>query len=282
LPTKKDEAGPSEKRVRIAAVADLHCTRTSQGSFQPLFSQIGAEADVLLLCGDLTDHGLPEEGQVLLKELSGTMRVPIVAVFGNHDLHSGKSEELERMLTDAGIHLLDGDNVTLLGVGFGGVKGFGGGFGRHTLEAWGEESVKRFVYEAVEEGLKLEKALSRLTTPQKVAVLHYAPIADTIAGEPEAIFPFLGSSRLEEPLNTYQVTAVFHGHAHHGKMEGKTRAGIPVYNCSLPVLRSAGQPLFRVLELSVPEELAVRDETASTPETPSRRSASPTPEARSR
>ena len=127
------------------------------------------------------------------------------------------------------------------------------GFGKHTLEAWGEDAVKRFVYEAVEESLKLEKALARMATPHKIAVLHYAPIQATVEGEPPAIFPFLGSSRLEEPLDRYQVTAVFHGHSHHGKAEGKTKSGIPVYNVSLPVLRQAGadQPHFRVLELAV-------------------------------
>jgi Icc-related predicted phosphoesterase len=134
-----------------------------------------------------------------------------------------------------------------------GVKGFGGGFGRHTLEAWGEDGIKKFVYEAVEEALKLEKALSRLNAEQKIAVLHYAPIQATVQGEPEPIYPFLGSSRLEEPLNRYAVTAVFHGHAHHGSPEGRTRDGIPVYNVAMRVLQDAqpGQPPFRILEVPV-------------------------------
>jgi Icc-related predicted phosphoesterase len=241
----------NEKRVRLAAVADLHCTRTSQGAFHQLFAEVGARADVLLLCGDLTDHGLPEEAHVLARELAGVVQVPVLAVLGNHDFHSGKQEELEQIFGAAGIKVLDGDDCEVHGIGFAGVKGFGGGFGRHTLEAWGEDVIKQFVYAAVEESLKLEKALARLGTPQRIAVLHYAPIQATVEGEPPPIFPFLGSSRLEEPLNRYQVTAVFHGHAHHGSPEGKTGAGVPVYNVSLKVLRQAfdGRPPFRILEV---------------------------------
>ncbi len=254
------------RRVRVAALADLHCTKASQGALQPLFAQANERADVLLLCGDLTDHGLPEEGQVLVRELAGVVKVPMLAVLGNHDFHSGKVEELERLLTAAGVRLLDGDDCEVHGVGFAGVKGFGGGFGRHTLEPWGEEGVKRFVYEAVEEALKLEKALARLRTPQRIALLHYSPVQETVEGEPAAIFPFLGSSRLEEPLNRYPVTAVFHGHAHRGRPEGVTRAEVPVYNVSLSVLRAAypDRPPFRVLELPAapapePAGLAARE-----------------------
>lgn len=228
------------KRTRIAAVADLHCTRTGRGTFAPLLEQAAGQADVLLLCGDLTDHGLPEEAEVLARELSG-VKVPLIGVLGNHDYHSGHAGEVERILEAAGLRILDGDDCEVAGIGFAGVKGFGGGFGRHTLEAWGEESIKKFVYEAVEEALKLEKALARLHTPIRVAVLHYAPIQDTVEGEPPAIFPFLGSSRLEEPINRYGVQMVFHGHAHHGSPEGKTATGIPVYNVSMSLLRRAGE-----------------------------------------
>jgi Icc-related predicted phosphoesterase len=241
----------SEKLVRVAAVADLHCTRTSQGVFQGMFAEVSARADVLLLCGDLTDHGLPEEAHVLAREITAALKIPVLGVLGNHDWHSGKQEELEHILGEAGVKILDGDDCEVLGIGIAGVKGFGGGFGRHTLEAWGEQGIKDFVYAAVEEALKLEKALARLSTPQRIAVLHYSPIQATVEGEPPPIFPFLGSSRLEEPLNRYQVTAVFHGHAHHGSPEGKTHEGVPVYNVSLKVLRQAldGRPPFRILEL---------------------------------
>jgi Icc-related predicted phosphoesterase len=248
----------TKKNVRVAAVSDLHCGKASQGTYQPLFNPINDRADVLLLCGDLTDHGLPEEAQVLVRELAGTVKVPMLAVLGNHDWHAGKQDEVEHVLTEAGVKVLDGDDCEVYGVGFAGVKGFCGGFGRHTLEAWGEEIVKKFVYEAVEEALKLEKALARLQTPQKIAILHYAPIKATVEGEPEPIHPFLGSSRLEEPLNRYPVMAVFHGHAHHGSPEGRTREGVPVYNVALPVLRQAlgDQPPFRILEVPIAEEKA--------------------------
>jgi Icc-related predicted phosphoesterase len=256
----------TETRVRIAAVADLHCTRTSQGAFQKLFAEANSAADVLLLCGDLTDHGLPEEAQVLVKELTGVIRIPTLAVLGNHDWHSGKQQEVVDILAAAGVKVLDGDDCEVHGVGFAGVKGFGGGFGRHTLEAWGEPTVKAFVYEAVEEGLKLEKALARLK-PRRIALLHYAPIQATVEGEPPAVFPFLGSSRLEEPLNRYSVTAVFHGHAHHGSPEGRTRDGVPVYNVSVKVLRQAlgEQTLFRVLEVPVEEAAAARGSKCASP-----------------
>jgi len=245
----------TKQHVRIAAVSDLHCTRASQGMFQSLFAQVNGLADVLVLAGDLTDHGLPEEAHVLARELAGSVKIPTLAVMGNHDYHSGQHTEVERILEGVGMQVLDGDNCEVHGIGFAGVKGFGGGFGRHTLEAWGEEAIKKFVYEAVEEALKLEKALARLKTPQRVAVLHYAPIQATVEGEPPAIFPFLGSSRLEEPINRFPVTAVVHGHAHHGSPEGKTSAGVPVYNVSLPLLRQTfgDRPPLRILEVAVEE-----------------------------
>jgi Icc-related predicted phosphoesterase len=236
-------------RVRIAALADLHCNKSSHGQFQPLFTQLSDAADIAVICGDLTDHGLAEEAQVLAREL-GALRIPGVAVLGNHDYHAGQHSEVEHILEAAGLKVLDGDDCEIHGIGFAGVKGFCGGFGRHTLEAWGEPSIKSFVYEAIEDALKLEKSLARLQTPQHIVLLHYAPIQATVEGEPPPLYPFLGSSRLEEPLNRYPVTAAFHGHAHHGSPEGRTSTGVPVYNVALPLLRRAHpeQP-FRVLEL---------------------------------
>src|SRR5262249_40973844 len=156
-------------------------------------------ADVLLLCGDLTDHGLPDEAAGLARLLTGTVRVPIVAVLGNHDYHAGKATEVARILTDAGVIVLDGEAAEVLGVGFAGVKGFLGGFGGHTVEPGGEDMVQQFVQESVNEALKLESALARLRRERRVAVLHYAPIQQTVEGEPVEIWPFLGCSRLEEP-----------------------------------------------------------------------------------
>ncbi|MGZ3583567.1 MAG: metallophosphoesterase family protein [Ktedonobacterales bacterium] len=237
--------------IRLAAVADIHCTRASQGVFQPLFAQIAESADVLLLCGDLTDYGLPEEAHVLVRELAAAERVPTVAVLGNHDFESGKQNEVRDIFCEAGLHMLDGDAREVRGIGFAGVKGFGGGFGRGALGLWGEDASKQFVRAAIDEALKLEAALARLRTPQRIAVLHYSPIRATVEGEPPEIFPFLGSSRLEEPLTRYPVTAVFHGHAHNGTREGSIRESTPVYNVSLPLLRKTApdKPPFFLFEV---------------------------------
>jgi Icc-related predicted phosphoesterase len=198
---------------------------------------VAESADVLVLCGDLTDYGLADEARVLVKELAG-VRIPVVAVLGNHDFESGHEVEICSILADAGMHVLDGGSYEVLGVGFAGTKGFAGGFGTATLGAWGEPTVKQFVNEAVQEALKLETALARLRTTPRIAVLHYSPIRATVVGEPLEIFPFLGCGRLEEPLGRYPVAAVVHGHAHKGTPEGRTATGIPVYNVSMPLLLS--------------------------------------------
>lgn len=239
------------RTVRIAAVGDMHVTKASQGALQPLLAPLNELADVLLLCGDLTDYGLAEEAHVLARELA-VLKIPIVAVLGNHDYESGRPEDVRRILGDAGVKVLDGEACELQGVGFAGVKGFCGGFGRATLGAWGEKGIKAFVQEALDEAMRLESALARLRTQRKVAVLHYAPIAGTVEGEPLEIYPFLGTSRLEGPLNRYPVDLVFHGHAHRGSPEGRTVGGTPVYNVALPLLRQlhAGAPTpVRIVEL---------------------------------
>lgn len=157
-------------------------------------------------------------------------------MLGNHDYESGTPEAVAETLTRAGVQVLDGGICEIQGVGIAGVKGFAGGFGRGSLGAWGEPAIKAFVQEALHEALKLESALAKLRTPRKIALLHYSPVAGTVAGEPVDIFPFLGSSRLEEPLLRYPVDAVFHGHAHRGALEGKTINGVPVYNVAKPLL----------------------------------------------
>jgi Icc-related predicted phosphoesterase len=247
-------AAAQKDRVRLAALGDLHYTRTMRGTLQPLFARITEDADVLALCGDLTDYGLADEARLLAREMTAAVKIPIVAVLGNHDYESGQQGEIRQVLQDAGVVVLDGDTWEIHGVGFAGVKGFAGGFGRGTLGPWGESAIKAFVREAVDEALKLETALARLRTPHRVALLHYAPIAATVEGEPPEIFAFLGCSRLEEPLTRYPVTAVFHGHAHHGRPEGRTRNGVPVYNVSLTLLRSiAPDRSFRVIEIPTTE-----------------------------
>ncbi len=183
-----------KERVRLAALADIHYTESSHGSLQPVFAQITESADVLLLGGDLVNYGLPEETAIFVKELTG-VKIPVVAVLGNHEFESGKQEEVQQILSEAGVVVLDGNGCEIRGVGFVGIKGFAGGFGERALQPWGEKMIKSFVQEAIDEALKLESALARLRTPQRVALLHYSPVQATVEGEPQEIFPFLGSSR---------------------------------------------------------------------------------------
>jgi len=229
------------KPVRLAALGDLHCPRTPPDVLGPLLARAAEAADILLLCGDLTDRGLEDEARILTKTLTTSVRIPIVAVLGNHDYDAGQSAAVRGMLTDIGVHVLDGDPVEVAG----------GGFGDRALQPWGEEIIKRFVHEAVDEALKLESALAKLRTTQRVALLHYAPVEGTVKGEPPEIVPFLGSSRLEEPLTRYPVNVIFHGHAHGGSPEGRTRNDVAVYNVALPLLQRVypDRPPIRTVEL---------------------------------
>lgn len=240
----------SPNSVRFAAVGDLHVTKDHAGTLRAFFAQAAETADALLLCGDLTDYGTAEEAHVLADELS-VVKIPIVAVLGNHDYESGTPEVVIEQLAKHGVRVLDGEACEIEGVGIAGTKGFAGGFGRGSLGAWGEPAIKMFVQEALHEAMKLESALAKLRTPRRIALLHYSPVASTLAGEPAEIFPFLGSSRLEDPLLRYPVDAVFHGHAHRGSMEGKTINGIPVFNVAKPLLQRSRpeQPAFRLYEI---------------------------------
>jgi Icc-related predicted phosphoesterase len=203
----------------------------------------------------LTDYGLAEEAHVLAKDLTTSLRIPAVGVLGNHDYEAGEEKEIVKILTDAGVRMLDGDTHEVHGIGFAGVRGFCGGFGRGALGAWGEPVVKAFVHEAINEALKLEAALARLKGEHRIAVIHYAPIRETVEGEPLEIYPFLGSSRLEEPLSRYDVSAVIHGHAHKGTLEGTTSKGIPVYNVCMTLMQEKfpDRPPFRLLEIRMDE-----------------------------
>lgn len=228
--------------TRIAAVGDIHVKEQDRGKWTKYFCTIAEKADVLLLCGDLTNTGQPEEARVLLEELD-TCGVPVVAVLGNHDFESGHAEELVEILRTK-IHLLDGDSVVIGNVGFAGVKGFGGGFDRYKMPAYGEELNKIYVQEVINEANKLAKALAEIEqqdeTLKKIALLHYAPIEETVVGEPIQIYSFLGSSYLAPPLEKYNVEVAFHGHAHIGSLKGITTNGVPVYNVAVPVLRDNG------------------------------------------
>jgi Icc-related predicted phosphoesterase len=240
-----------ERELRIGAVGDLHYDAENRGALRDLFTAVNREADILVLCGDLTTTGRPEQMEGFAEELAA-VQIPVVTVFGNHDHDADAIAEATVILRKRGVHVLDGEHVTLQGVGFVGVKGFAGGFGRATLAPFGEPLIKQFVQHTIEEALKLENALRSLEADTKVVVLHYSPIEATVVGEPPDIFPFLGSSRLLTPLETHGATVVFHGHAHHGTPEGRTPAGIPVFNVALPVLQQHGQS-YRIWRVPAPD-----------------------------
>ncbi len=237
----------TRKKTRVAAMGDIHVRVSDRGKWRECFQAVSEQADILLLCGDLTDTGQETEAQVLAEELSACS-IPVVGVLGNHDYERDQQEAIVEVLVKNHMHLLDGESIIIHGVGFAGVKGFGGGFDRYMMPMFGETMNKQFVQESVNEALRLDQALVRLesgeeTEIKKIAVLHYAPIKETVVGEPEEIFPFLGSSHLAEPLNRRQVTAAFHGHAHMGTLQGKTSEGIPVFNVAKAILKKAGYHL---------------------------------------
>ncbi|MGH9466624.1 MAG: metallophosphoesterase family protein [Terriglobales bacterium] len=235
--------------MRIAAVADLHCGTADRDRIRTRLNALPDDADVLLLGGDLTNYGRPEELEVLISQLL-RLRLPIITVLGNHDYESGQAPELLQRLRAVGIKTLDGEPYERAGVGFAGCKGFCGGFGRGELTAFGEEEIKRFVHASMAASLELERALAQLRTERRVVLLHYAPIADTALGEAKEIYPFLGSSRLADVCDRFGASIIIHGHAHHGALEGRTRGGIPVYNVALPLLLAQQPPqTFRLLEV---------------------------------
>lgn len=253
----------SERSLRIAALGDLHFDGTSKGALRELFSEVNQQADVLVLCGDLTTHGRAEQMRGFVEELAG-VSIPMVGVLGNHDYESGEEKEVSRILCDAGVEVLDGTHTVIEGVGFAGTKGFAGGFGRGSLGPFGEQLIKDFVDEAVAEALKIEKAMRNLTTPARVVVLHYAPVLDTVIGEPEMIYPFLGSSRMMQPIDTMGASVVLHGHAHHGTLQGRTQTGIPVFNVAWPLLRAQEMNFF-VYEVNAPERRGTHEVSHSAP-----------------
>jgi Icc-related predicted phosphoesterase len=243
-------------KVRIAAASDLHCRVDCQGKFRRSLGPAADEADVLVLTGDLTDYGLLEEAEVLAEEL-GAIRIPKVAVLGNHDYEGGKAPELTKLLGHAGVHILAGEVwVFDKRLGIAGVKGFCGGFDANTLQAWGEGPIKAFVLESINEALKLEMALAKLDAiglTSKVALTHYAPVRSTVVGEKVEIFPFLGCSRLAEAIDKQSgVVAAFHGHAHHGALRGATPKGVPVYNVAMPLLKAELDRRYLVVEVDCP------------------------------
>jgi Icc-related predicted phosphoesterase len=242
-----------QKKTRIAAVGDIHVRESDKGKWSEYFKEVSRQADILLICGDLTDTGDEGEAQILADELHACT-IPVVGVLGNHDFEKGRHKLIRQIVQRNNVHILDGEAVVIGDVGFAGVKGFGGGFDNHLLSMFGEGAMKAFVQEAVDEALRLDRALARLdaehAVTKKIAILHYSPIKETVVGEPEPIYPFLGCSRLAEPLNRRAVVAAFHGHAHIGTLEGATASGVRVFNVSKPILVKAGfQYPFYVLEV---------------------------------
>jgi Icc-related predicted phosphoesterase len=260
--------GGADRQVRIAAVGDLHYDGGPTDSLRDLFSEIDRSADILVLCGDLTTHGKVEQMRGFVEQLKA-VRIPTVAVLGNHDHEADQAEEVSAVMREGGVHVLDGDSVVIDGVGFAGTKGFAGGFGRGALAPFGEQLIKDFVQAAMDEAIKIENALRNLRAHTKIVVLHFAPLVDTVLGEPEIIYPFLGSSRLLDPIETIGAHVVFHGHAHHGRLSAVTPSGIPVFNVSYPLLEendlrfriwttSAGKP-EQADSISPHEQPATRD-----------------------
>ena len=236
-------------KLRVAAIGDLHVMEDSVAPYRELFTEISGAADVLLLCGDLTNFGKTTEAEILAEDIK-SCSIPVIGVLGNHDYECGQPEKVAEILTAAGMKVLDEQAVEIDGVGFAGVKGFMGGYGRGELAPFGEPIAKLFVDEALNEARKLENQLRTLRTERSVAVLHYSPIEGTIEGEPEAIFQYLGSQRLCDPIDRFDhVKAVVHGHAHHGTYEGRTPLGKPVYNVAQFVVRPKfGRP-YALIEI---------------------------------
>jgi len=230
----------STDTMTVAAIGDLHVTEDSVAPYRDVFAEISRAADVLVLCGDLTNFGKTSEAEILAEDIR-TCAIPVLGVLGNHDFECGQPEEVTRILHEGGMTVLDEQAVEINGVGFAGVKGFMGGYGRGELAPFGEPIAKAFVDEVLKEARKLENALRTIRTERSMAVLHYSPVTGTLEGEPPEIFQYLGAQRLAEPIDRFDhVKAVVHGHAHHGTYEGRTPRGIPVYNVAQFVLK----PLF--------------------------------------
>ena len=226
--------------MRLAAVADVHLAAENHDRDVHQFLPVNDLADALVVAGDFTNHGMPEEMEAVLGVLEH-IHIPIIAVLGNHDHESGHQDELAGILRVAGVHLLDGHCFDMDGIGFAGTKGFCGGFAPYELMPFGEQGIKTFVEIAEREAVKLDYGLAQTHAEKKVSITHYSPIKETIIGEPEPIFPFLGSSRLARALENHRPVLALHGHAHKGTFSAETKSGVRVCNVALPILRQRGE-----------------------------------------
>lgn len=228
--------------LRIGAVGDLHVGCDSRGAWHERLRSVAEHADVLLLAGDLTQHGRIDEGRVLADDLRG-LGVPVVAVFGNHDYHCDRQDEIASFLDAAGVTVLEGKSVSLelrgRTLGIAGVKGFGSGFAGACASEFGEPEMKAYVHHAKEHARVLEELMRALDTDVRIALTHYSPIADTLEGERREIYPFLGSYLLGEAIDAAGCDLAVHGHAHRGKESGVTPSGVPVRNVAAHVIREA-------------------------------------------
>ncbi len=242
--------------IRIAAVGDVHMDQDVLGRFRPALEELPEHADVLLLAGDLTRHGTEAEARCVAQEF-GNLGVPVVAVLGNHDYHCDQVDKVVDVLTnEGGITVLEGDSTVVdtpaCRLGVAGAKGFGGGFAGRCASEFGEPEMKAFVRTTSVVAERLGTALRHLDCDVRVALTHYAPVPDTLAGEPPEIYPFLGSYLLAEAIDTAGADLSVHGHAHAGTEHGMTAGGVRVRNVAQPVIRRA----FNVYQLHTAELLA--------------------------
>jgi len=243
--------------IRIAAVGDVHVDKDVLGRFRPALEQLPGRADALLVAGDLTRHGTVEEARCFATEFGG-LGVPVVVVLGNHDHQSDQQSRITEVLAESGMTVLEGD-ATVLEVrghrlGIAGVKGFGGGFAGACASNFGEREMKDFVGTTEAVAAKLADALRTVQCDALVALTHYAPVPDTLLGEPLEIYPFLGCYQLGKAIDSAPTALALHGHAHHGAERGRTAGGVPVRNVAHPVIKQAYN-VYQLLSEQVDLEL---------------------------